>query len=196
MDIYINAVKADLTLEDEKTIGEVLNAIEADCEKNNATIIRVSTDGKNIPDDKLDEVFEYAITRVKKLEIETVAENDILVALRNLSERFNYISTELLQVPILLQSSKDAKVSAVVTLFADEFDVMCHLMTLCSLFPTRFDSFTIGGQSVPNFLKDFTPILQEFENSLSSHDSVLTGDLAEYEIVPRLQLFCTAVRGL
>jgi len=74
MDIYINAVKADLTLENEKTIGEVLKAIEADCEKNNATIIRVSTDGENIPDDKLDEAFEYAITRIKKLEIETVAE--------------------------------------------------------------------------------------------------------------------------
>lgn len=196
MDIYINAVKADFTLENEKTIGEILNAVEADCEKNNATIIRVSIDDKNISGEKLDAVFGYTIESVKKLEIETVAENDIMLALHDVSEKFTHIRTELLQVPILLQSSKDAKVSAIVTLFADQFDVMCHLLTLCSLFPARFEGFSIDGQSISNFLTNFTPILQEFETSFSSHDTVLTGDLAEYEIAPRLEAFSTSVTNL
>lgn len=196
MDIYVNTVKIDFTLENEKTVGEILKAIEVDCEKNNATMIQVSIDGKNISDNKLDEIFEYAITNVKKLEIETIAENDIVLALHGLSEKFNHIATELLQVPVLLQSSKDAKVAEIVTLFADEFNVMCRLLALCSLFPTRFENFSIDGQNISNFLKDFTPILQNFEGSLSSHDTVLTGDLAEYEIVPRLQSFCAAIINL
>lgn len=196
MDMYINAVKTDFTLENEKFVGDILKAFETDCEKNNATIIRISIDGENIPSEKLDDIFEHPIDGIKKLEIETVSENDVLNALSTVSDKVDYIIAELLQLPILLQSSKDARVAEIVTLFADEFNILCRLMALCSLFPQRFKNFTIEGQSVSIFLKDFTPILQEFENSLLSHDTVLTGDLAEYEIVPRLEAFSVAVKNL
>lgn len=33
MNLYINSVKADFTLEDEKTLGDVLKAFEIECEK-------------------------------------------------------------------------------------------------------------------------------------------------------------------
>ena len=36
MDIYINNAKADITLEDEKTIEDVLKGIETECEKMDA----------------------------------------------------------------------------------------------------------------------------------------------------------------
>ena len=37
-----------------------------------------------------------------------------------------------------------------------------------------------------DFFADFQPILKDFEDALKNNDTVTVGDLAEYEICPRL----------
>ena len=48
MEIFINDTKADITLENEKTVEDILKGIETECEKIDATIIGVSIDGTEI----------------------------------------------------------------------------------------------------------------------------------------------------
>ena len=40
--------------------------------------------------------------------------------------------------------------------------------------------------SAYDFFKEFSPILEDFEQALKSNDTVTVGDLSEYEICPRL----------
>ncbi|MBQ1983066.1 MAG: hypothetical protein II232_00370, partial [Spirochaetaceae bacterium] len=77
MDIYINNTKADITLEDEKTIEDVLKGIEIECEKIDATIIGVSIDGTEIDAEELSNRFSDLIENTSTLEITTICKDDI-----------------------------------------------------------------------------------------------------------------------
>ncbi|MGI5174157.1 hypothetical protein H0R92_11245 [Treponema sp. OMZ 840] len=195
MNIYINSVKADFILEDEKTLGDVLKAFQIECEKNEATIVSVEVDGFALKAEQMDSIFDRAITNIQSIKIETITQSDIMRALQDTGSKISVLSNELEQLSVLLQSGKDAKVSVILTSFADLFDILCRTVSLCSLFPHYFDRFLIDGQSPLVFLRDFSPVLSDFEKSLSDADTVLTGDLAEYEIVPRLRSFVAAVQS-
>ena len=83
----------------------------------------------------------------------------------------------------------------IINRFAESFDILCHLATLSSLFPAKFDGKKIAEKSLAEFLKDFSPILTDFEDSLKNKDTVLTGDLAEYELKPRLEAYISDIAG-
>ncbi|WP_428769812.1 hypothetical protein V1L52_11505 [Treponema sp. HNW] len=196
MDIYINSEKVDFTLENEKTIADILNAFEHECEKNDAAITAVNVDGEALCAENTEAVYKRSLETVKKIELETVCAPDIIYSLKELAVKLETLSGELEHISLFFQSGKDAKVSAVLTSFADLFDVLCRLISLCALFPAYFDRFKIDNRMPLEFLKDFSPILAEFEQSLADTDTVLTGDLAEYEIVPRLRSIISAVGEL
>ncbi len=192
MDIVINGQQLEFSLENEKNIGDVLQAIETDCEASNATIIRICTDGHLVTEDDFESTCKKSLDSVQKLQLETMSEKDVILFIENTSTALEEIITQLLQVPVLLQSNKDGEVSTIVMNFVDKLDSIQHISYFCSLFPNRFDDLRIENTNISGFLQELTPILQEFEDSLASHDTVLTGDLAEYEIVPKLQAFVNA----
>ena len=45
MDLFVNGAKIDVTLEGERTIGDVLRSFEATCEENDAAVIGIYIDG-------------------------------------------------------------------------------------------------------------------------------------------------------
>ena len=196
MDIYINSEKVDFTLENEKTVADILNAFEHECEKNDAAITAVHIDGEALCAENTDAVYNRPLKNVEKIEMETVCARDIIYSLKELAAKLEVLSGELEQISLFFQSGKDTKVSAVLTSFADLFDLLCRVISLCALFPAYFDRFTIDNRVPLEFLKDFSPILAEFEQSLADTDTVLTGDLAEYEIVPRLKAIISAIHNL
>ncbi len=192
MDIMINGQQLDFSLENEKTVGDILHAVEQDCLQNNATIVRICIDDKLVHEDDFEKTFECSIDSVKTMQLETMSEDDVIKLLQDITSSLEKTIDQLLQIPILLQSSKDNEVSSIVVAFTEQFNLVQKLAYFCGLFPEKFQDFVIENQNISTFFQDFTPILQEFESSLASHDTVLTGDLAEYEIVPRLQAFVNA----
>lgn len=192
MNFYVNDNEIDLILENEKTVGEILSAFEAECEINDATIVNIAIDEKNIPAEKIDEIYPTPLETIHSLSIQTISKNDIIGALKQLSSKFELLFQQIEQIPVQLQGSESNKAIQTVTQFTEYFDILCHLISLCTLFPSLFSTFTIDEQDLNSFLKDFTPLLKDFENSLRDKDTVLIGDLAEYEILPRLQNFVKA----
>ena len=61
------------------------------------------------------------------------------------------------------------------------------------LFPEDFKNTTIDDMPFNQFFADFQPVLSDFEQALQNNDSVLIGDLSEYEICPRLKAISTAL---
>ena len=72
-----------------------------------------------------------------------------------------------------------------VKIFAESFDNFCKAVTLSSLFSEHFANTKEKAQKISDFLADFAPILSDFENAFKDKDTVLIGDLSEYEIAPR-----------
>lgn len=96
-------------------------------------------------------------------------------------------------VPTLLQNNNNKEVADSITKLADNIDLFSHVAALASLFPNSFKNLKIDDKSLTVFFNDFSPILLDYENALKSNDSVLIGDLSEYEICPRLKSISQAL---
>ncbi len=186
MEIYINNTKADITLEDEKTIEDVLKGIETECEKIDATIIGVSVDGVAIDAEELSNRFSDLIENISTLEITTICKEDIVFYFKSIKENLDGLEKNLTEIPVNLQSGKEKEASETVTFFAETFDNFCKAVTLSSLFADYFANTKEKAQKISDFLADFAPILSDFENAFKDKDTVLIGDLSEYEIAPRI----------
>lgn len=194
MKIYINDNELDFTLENEKTCGDVLNQIQIQFEKDNATIIGINIDGKNISVEEIDSLSQVGIEDVEIIKIIAVSAEHIKETLIALSYNFDKINQGFEDFPVLLQGNNMVKVSEVLKNFADDFDLLCRTVSLTALFPEYFADIKIEENSLVDFIKEFSPFLEDFENAIKENDTVTIGDIAEYEIKPRLESYCNIMK--
>lgn len=194
MKIYINDNELDFTLENEKTCGDVLNQIQIQFEKDNATIIGINIDGKNISVEEIDSLSQVGIEDVEIIKIIAVSAEHIKETLIALSYDFDKINQGFEDFPVLLQGNNMVKVSEVLKNFADDFDLLCRTVSLTALFPEYFADINIEENSLVDFIKEFSPFLEDFENAIKENDTVTIGDIAEYEIKPRLESYCNIMK--
>ena len=187
MQVIVNNQEIDISLEGEKTLGEFLKAFEQNCAENDATIIGIAVNDEQLSADTMENSFLKPLQDVNKLELSTVSSTDINNSLQELARQSSNIAQNFCNIPILYQTGKDGEAASYITEFADFFNAFCRTISLSSLFPNTYDTIRIHGQQVSEFLSSFSQILVDFEKALKDNDIVLIGDLAEYEIAPRLQ---------
>ncbi len=187
IEFYINGQQVDVQLEDEQTIGDVLQSFEKTCEENEAAVIGITVNGKQITAELFDEEAAKPLDKNSKFEFSIVTKNDIKVSFAKLSELFNELALQMEGVPVALQSGKNLEVSESIKKLADSIDQFCHIATLASLFPDTFTATSLGGMNFKDFFANFSPILKDFEDALQNNDTVMLGDFAEYEICPRVK---------
>jgi hypothetical protein len=196
IEFYINGQQVEVQLEDEQTIGDVLKSFEATCEENKAAVIGITVDGKQITADIFDEEAAKPLGKDTKFEFSIVTENDIKASFAKLSELFGELANQMENVPVALQSGKNLEVSESIKKLADSIDQFCHIATLASLFPETFSSESLNGINFKDFFAEFSPILKDFEDALQNNDTVMLGDLSEYEICPRLKEISAALQNM
>ncbi len=196
IEFYINGQQVDVQLEDEQTIGDVLQSFEKTCEENEAAVIGITVNGKQITAELFDEEAAKPLDKNSKFEFSIVTKNDIKVSFAKLSELFNELALQMEGVPVALQSGKNLEVSESIKKLADSIDQFCHIATLASLFPDTFTATSLGGMNFKDFFANFSPILKDFEDALQNNDTVMLGDLSEYEICPRLKEISEALKTI
>ncbi len=196
MKFYINGDEVQVTIEAEKTVGDVLKSFEITCEENQAAVIGINVNGVQITAETFDEEAKKSLTDDMKFEFTVVTKDSIKGAFANLSELFNNLSEKMEQIPVDLQSGKNTEASASIKKLADSIDQFCHIAALASLFPETFTNTNIDGKSFGEFFNEFSPILVDFEQALKDNDTVMIGDLAEYEICPRLKSISEALKAV
>ncbi len=196
MEFYVNNEKLDVILENEKTVGDVLKSFEAECEKNKATTINITLNGKNIGADDFESIFDEPLKEDTKLELVIVSQDEIKSSFQNQKSECLSLSDELVNLPVQLQSGKDKESTLLIAKLADFIEKFCHTATLSALFPEVYSKLMIDGKNVNEFFQDFSGILNDFEQAIASKDTVLMGDLAEYEISPRLQAIAKTIEEL
>lgn len=193
MELFVNGEKIDITLEDEKTVGEVLKSFEKEAEKSDATTIGIFLNGKKVIADDFDEASKTPLEENTKIELTVLSKQDVIDSLEKSKDKFSSLAQKLPEVPVALQGGKDKEANTVIAELAEAIDDFCHTAALSALFPEVYSSIVIDGKSVTEFFEEFAPIAADFEQSLETKDSVTSGDLCEYEIAPRLELIAKAI---
>ena len=193
---YINGDPVEVQLEGEETIGDVLKSFEITCEENSAAVIGITVDGKTITAQTFDEEAVKPLGKDTKFEFSVVTKDSIKQSFAELSKLFDELSLQMENVPVALQSGKNTQVSDSIKKVADSIDNFCHIAALASLFPQDFGTTKIDGKQFADFFQDFSPILSDFEQALTNNDTVLIGDLSEYEICPRLKAISQALNEM
>lgn len=196
IEFYINGQQVDVQIEDEQTIGDVLKSFESTCEENEAAVIGITVDGNQITAESFDEEAAKPLDKNTKFEFSIVTISEIKASFEKLSELFNELAVQMEGVPVALQSGKNIEVSDSIKNLADSIEQFCHVATLASLFPETFTNTSLNGVSFKDFFAGFSPILKDFEDALQNNDTVMLGDLSEYEICPRLKEISKALKTL
>lgn len=196
MEIYLNEQKLDITLEDEKTVGDVLRSFEQTASQNKCATVGIKIDGKQIEAQDFDKAADQPIESAKRIDLTVLSEDAVADAFKKASADIKDTVELLTQIPAQLQNGGDSKAKASIARLADVVDNFCHIIALSTLFPERFAAIKIDGKNLSAFFEDFMPIFNDLNGALSNGDTVTLGDLAEYEISPRLTSLAEAVKNI
>ena len=172
MELFVNGEKIDITLEDEKTVGEVLKSCEKEAEKSEATTIGIFLNGKKVLADDFDNASKTPIEENTKIELTVLSKQDVIDSLGKSKDKFSSLAKKLPEVPVALQGGKDKEANTVIAELAEAIDDFCHTAALSALFPEVYSSIVIDGKSVTEFFEEFAPLAADFEQSLETKDTV------------------------
>lgn len=196
MEFYINGELIDVILENEKNIGDVLKSFEITCEQNKLATIAIKIDGNIVSAQDFDITAAKPLKPETKFEMTVISENDVTVSLNSLVQPFESILEEIKEIPLHLQKGEDAQAHKTITALADIIDQFCHAATYTALFPETFQSLKVDEKTLGEFFEDFSSVLEDFKNALENKDTITIGDLAEYEICPRITGITEALKKL
>jgi len=273
MNICINNKPADITLNTEKTLGDVLAGIEQWISPSGNRIQGISVNGQVLGEDALSGVFDKDIKDIKKLDIvvssyrelaaealavlfETCAlygasafderrhiveawensaaarflQTDIsgIYDLANLTFSGEGLSTKDLfiiieerlreidapwqeiadcealvkniagrmeELPLDIQTGKDQRAAETIQLFSGTGEKLFRIYFILKSEGFSLDSFAIDGIPARSFMEEFNAALSEISAAYENRDTVLVGDLSEYELAPRLLKLFSALKN-
>lgn len=196
MDFLVNGQKLDITLQDEKTIGDVLKQFEISCEQNKLATIGISLNDRIVTAEEFDEVSKHPIEENTKLDVSVISEQAVAESFKQSAAEMKEVVELLKNIPVEMQSGKDAQAKKTIIKLSDVMNAFCSTVTWSSLFPEAFGNIKIEDKTLSDFLAEMSPILKDFSEALENSDSVLLGDLSEYEICPRLESLSDALGSL
>ncbi|TFG83388.1 MAG: hypothetical protein E4H20_05630 [Spirochaetales bacterium] len=108
---------------------------------------------------------------------------------------FENLRPELAEVSVRMQTGKDSDAIKTMMVTVELINKAVRLLPEFSRAVPGAADFSVDGKNVGEFFDGFNDILRELAGAFESRDGVLIGDLAEYEILPRLDLFFKAATG-
>lgn len=273
MVILINDKPADITLDTEKTIGDVLSGIEQWLSPLGNRIQGIAIDGVKISSDDLGGVFEREIKSTGRLEItvsswrelaaeamgdlretceayentafhergqiynhweegttarflqsdmadiynlaaltlsgEGISARELAAAIdERLRELLNTgqetgaaetlvrtIAQRMEELPLDIQTGKDQRAAETIQLFTRIGEKLFRIFAILKSERLSLDDFKVGDLPAKAFMEEFNAALRKLTLAYRNGDTVLMGDLSEYELAPRLLKFYLALKN-
>jgi hypothetical protein len=270
MDILINNKTADITLDTEKTLGDVLSGLDLWLSPSGNRINSIKINGEDVPVDALAGLFDRDIGKIKKLELiinswrELAAEAlgrlleiciffekvpfderkqiaddfegssaarflssdipEILACARSafsgeglpaadlaalLEERLrevintgkeienseNLVKTvaqRMEELPLDMQTGKDRRAAETIQIFSGIGEKLFRIFFIYK--SEGRDEIKFDGLCERNFIDEFNAALRDLSDAYRNQDTVLAGDIAEYELAPRLMILFAALK--
>jgi len=274
MKIKINGVDADIKPGNEKTIGEILNALDAWLVGTGHRLSGLNIDGKTVNAQEMELSFSRGIETVDTVDICTtslpqlVAEG-LLRTMQDIKEfqeagfdektgfedkwkespqgcllaeqypeLFNWtmkafsgegcspqvlqalfeerlrelqnpaeemgrtaqlvddICARLAEFPLDIQTGKDARAAETVNIFSGIAEKVFRIYHTLKIEGFPVEEIKVDNIPVNDYITEFSKVLKELLDAYEKHDTVLIGDLAEYEMAPRLRGLYAAIWGV
>jgi hypothetical protein len=272
MKISINGSPADITLETEKTIGDILSGMDKWLEGSGGRLSGLLIDGRKIGPAALGEAFGLSLDGIGSLDIAVSSWRELAAeALLGLGEicgawgslpfesrgeaRKNWeesaaaaflaaeipdiygfaarsfsgeglspedlgslvterlreledpgeeisragglvssVAGRLEDLPLDIQTGKDGRAAETMQLFSRTAEKLFRLLFILKTSGLPPETLIIDNRSAKDFMAEFNSALKELSSAYENRDAVLVGDLAEYELAPRLIKFFTALK--
>jgi len=118
---------------------------------------------------------------------------DPVAEMRAAALLFESRAQELADLPVLLQTGKEELAMKSVLYFVEVFNKVIRVIPELRQAGIDSASIRVGDQALPEFYGAFNGVLKELTGAFENKDAVLIGDLAEYEILPRMRSFFSAM---
>jgi hypothetical protein len=105
------------------------------------------------------------------------------------------VAERMEELPLDIQTGKNQRAAETVQLFSG---VSAKLFRIFFMFKSEglsADTFFIDDLSARMFIDELNAVLSELSTAYENRDTVLVGDLAEYELSPRLLKFFSALKN-
>jgi hypothetical protein len=100
------------------------------------------------------------------------------------------------ELPLDMQTGKDQRAAETVQLFSQMGEKLFRIFFIQKSEGLSLDALTIDDLPARGFIKEFNAILEELSSAYKNHDTILVGDIAEYELAPRLVKLYTALKDV
>ena len=192
MVIKINGEELSYTLENEKTLGEVLGSIEEACCREHETIVQISVDGKGLTSQELDLLFTQPVDTDIIIELSTFSGAEIRNYMKGLMKELSGYAEEFEQIPVYMQTGKDVQVLNLLGTFSEKLNELYRSLLLSDVTELPID-IRIEEKSIHEYQKDITALLHDIVSSIEEKDIIQVGDLAEYELAPLVKTLINGV---
>lgn len=196
MELYVNGTAVDNQLEGEKTIGDVFRSFEAYCEDNKAAVVGIAIDGKTIDADGFDSAAEQPLESGTKIDFEVVTQAQLDASLKKIASALDALIPRIEGISVSLQSGHGKDASKAILELSDCMGELSRAAMFVTLFPNEYKAIIAGDKSLSALFKEINPILSDFADAFKDGDTVTVGDLAEYEICPRLQMLSETLEAI
>lgn len=187
MRLLLNEEELDFTLENEKVSLDIYNAMVELSRKNEAVVTGITIDGEVLTQENFQSLMSKSVEDVEVMEFSTVLLSGLFDLLTEMLPEGGEIFSGLESLSAQLQTGKVKESSKTIQEIANLMEIVIYVFNCCGNFPEKFISEKIGDQDFKEFFNGFMAVLPEFLDSFENKDYVLLGDLAEYEILPRLK---------
>ena len=195
MVIKINGEELSYTLENEKSLGEVLGSIEEACCREHETIVQVAVDGKELTSHELDLLFKQPVDTDITVELSTFSGAEIRNYMKSLTQELSDYAKDFEQIPVYMQTGKDVQALKLLGVFSEKLNELYRALLLSDVTELPID-IQIEGKSVHEYQKEITALLRDIVSSIEEKDIIQVGDLAEYELAPLVKTLINGVSSL
>ncbi|GHU56698.1 hypothetical protein FACS189442_5440 [Spirochaetia bacterium] len=103
------------------------------------------------------------------------------------------IAERLEDLPLDIQTGKDGRAAETVQIFSSAAEKLFRLFNLLKIEGFNAENLTVDAIPIYTYIEEFGSALKELLAAYEARDAVLVGDLAEYELAPRLLKFYSAI---
>lgn len=116
-------------------------------------------------------------------------ENDVILPnIEEVSRGIDEIIPSLSNIPVLFQTGEDQKAMEIIRALASIIEKSIGLFIVFKeTLNLQLDNYVEEAESFEDFFNTLTELLKELMSSIENSDTVMIGDLVEYEFVPNLE---------
>ncbi len=109
---------------------------------------------------------------------------------KNIIDTLSNLKNEIENISVLIQTNKEKEAYDIIIMFSDLSNRLLNNLSRLKERGSISDDFLIDEEtSLSKLINDFKSFLSEITDAMENSDTILTGDIFEYEIIPCIEKF-------